>query len=92
MLLLLTTLKTCYLGHDTYIASFVTLKMYIASHSPLVICIAFSCEARYMLPYIVELFWELTVDQCRTLCLTYHRAIDVMNMLITISVTKNFVV
>lgn len=41
---------------------------------------------------IVELFQELTVDQCRTLCLTYHRAIDVMNMLITIFVTKNFVV
>lgn len=90
MLLLLTTLTTLFL-HDTYIASFVTLKMYIASHSPLVTWIAFSCVVRHLSYWILQNSFR-TVDQCRTLCLTYHRAIDVMNMLITIFVTKNFVV
>lgn len=45
----------------TYIASFVTLKIYIASHSPLVIWIAFSCEAKYMLLNTVKLFHNFTV-------------------------------
>lgn len=89
-MLLLTTLPTVLL-HDTYIALFVTLKMYIASHSPLVTWIAFSCVGRHLSYWILYNSFR-TVDQCRTLGLTYHRAIDVMNMLITIFVTKNFVV